>query len=82
MNRIILILGIITGLPIISGCETIQAMTENEVVEENNNAISIHEAQPECTKIPLMADLTRSYTNRIYIVFERKLNIPFKINMI
>jgi len=55
------------GFPLISGCETIQAMTGNEVTEENNNAISVFETQPECTKLPLMADLTRSYTNRIYI---------------
>ena len=66
MNRIILILGIIIGLSIISGCETIQTITEKDAIEDNNDT-SIYKAQLKCTKLPLMADLTRSYTNRTYI---------------
>lgn len=56
------------------GCETTQSqydeITETEVSADYEDYVQVSSLEPEisyCTKAPLMADLTKSYQNRIYI---------------
>ena len=59
--KIVSILSALVIMATLSGCETTQSK-EDGLVE-----IVYVPAVPYCTKLPLMADLTKSYQNRVYI---------------
>ena len=61
MNNIIITLSILGLLVLLTGCETTQQKDEVNIEVVYIPAVQI------CTKIPLMADLTKSYKNRVYI---------------